>query len=38
MGKNQDANWGVTTSWVDKATGTRIRYQDRKANHPMIIK
>ena len=26
MGKNQDANWGVTTSWVDKLLGTRIEY------------
>lgn len=26
MGKNQDANWGVTTDWVDKLLGTRIKY------------
>ena len=36
LGKNQDANWGVTTDWVDKVAGTRIRYQDRKASHPLI--
>jgi len=26
MGKNQDANWGVTISWVDKLFGTRIEH------------
>ena len=26
MGKNQDANWGVTTDWVDKILKTRIKY------------
>ena len=26
MGKNQDANWGVTTEWVDKLLKTRINY------------
>ncbi len=26
MGKNQDANWGVTTDWVDRLVGTRIKY------------
>ena len=26
MGKNQDANWGVTTDWVDRLMGTRIKY------------
>jgi len=26
MGKNQDANWGVTTDWFDKVAGTRIKY------------
>ena len=26
MGKNQDANWGVTTDWVDRLFGSRIRY------------
>ena len=26
MGKNQDANWGVTTDWVDKVFKTRIKY------------
>jgi len=36
MGKNQDANWGVTTDWVDRAVGTRIKYNDRKASDPMI--
>lgn len=36
MGKNQDANWGVTTDWVDKIAGTRIEYDDRKASDPMI--
>ena len=36
MGKNQDANWGVTTDWVDRLMGTRIRYEDRKPKHPMI--
>ncbi len=30
MGKNQDANWGVTTDWVDRITGTRIKYEDKK--------
>ena len=30
MGKNQDANWGVTTDWVDRITETRIKYQDKK--------
>ena len=30
MGKNQDANWGVTTDWVDRVVGTRIKYQDKK--------
>jgi sterol desaturase/sphingolipid hydroxylase (fatty acid hydroxylase superfamily) len=26
MGKNQDANWGVTNEWVDKLLSTRIKY------------
>ena len=26
MGKSQDANWGVTTDWVDKLLNTRIKY------------
>ena len=26
MGKNQDANWGVTTDWVDRLLGTRIKH------------
>ena len=26
MGQNQDANWGVTTDWVDRLMGTRIKY------------
>ena len=26
MGKNQDANWGVTTDWVDRLLNTRIKY------------
>jgi hypothetical protein len=26
MGKNQDANWGVTTDWVDCLLNTRIKY------------
>jgi len=26
MGNNQDANWGVTTDWVDKLLRTRIKY------------
>ena len=26
MGKNQDANWGVTAEWVDKLLKTRINY------------
>ena len=26
MGKNQDANWGVTTDWIDRLVGTRIEY------------
>ena len=36
LGKNQDANWGVTTDWVDRVFGTRIEYNHRKASHPMI--
>ncbi len=28
MGKNQDANWGVTTDWVDRALGTRVEYNN----------
>ena len=28
MGKNQDANWGVTADWVDRLMGTRIKYED----------
>lgn len=24
MGRNQNANWGVTTDWVDRIMGTRI--------------
>ena len=40
MGKNQDANWGVTTDWVDKLAGTKSshpsKYDDRKACDPMI--
>jgi len=30
MGKNQDANWGVTTDWIDRLVGSRIKYQDKK--------
>ena len=30
MGKNQDANWGVTTDWVDRIVGTRIKYEYKK--------
>jgi len=26
MGKTQDANWGVTTDWVDRVAKTRIKY------------
>jgi len=26
MGKNQNANWGVTTDWVDRFMNTRIKY------------
>ena len=26
MGTNQDANWGVTTDWIDRLLGTRIKY------------
>jgi len=26
MGKNQEANWGITTDWVDKLLRTRIKY------------
>ena len=26
MGKNQNANWGVTTDWVDRLMRTRIQY------------
>ena len=26
MGKNQNANWGVTTDWVDKLMGTRVKH------------
>tara|TARA_R110000765_G_scaffold151820_1_gene254438 strand:+ start:2871 stop:3302 length:432 start_codon:yes stop_codon:yes gene_type:complete len=26
MGKNQDANWGVTNEWVDCLLNTRIKY------------
>jgi hypothetical protein len=26
MGKDQDANWGVTTDWPDRLFGTRIEY------------
>tara|TARA_Y100001938_G_scaffold149519_1_gene236627 strand:+ start:1870 stop:2301 length:432 start_codon:yes stop_codon:yes gene_type:complete len=26
MGKNQDANWGVTNEWVDRLLNTRIKY------------
>lgn len=37
MGKNQEANWGITTQWVDRIAGTRVRHQDRKADHPLII-
>jgi len=37
MGKNQDANWGITTDWVDRVMGTRINYHDRKAGHPMVV-
>ena len=40
MGKNQDANWGITTDWVDKVAGTKsshpLKYDDRKASDPMI--
>ena len=36
MGSNQNANWGVTTDWVDKMVGTRIKYNDRKTSDPMI--
>ena len=30
MGKNQDANWGVTEEWVDKLLKTRIHYESHK--------
>tara|TARA_R100000008_G_C3565739_1_gene159044 strand:+ start:574 stop:1065 length:492 start_codon:yes stop_codon:yes gene_type:complete len=30
MGKNQDANWGVTVEWVDKLFKTRIPYDEKK--------
>ncbi len=30
MGKNQDANWGVTEEWVDKLLKTRIHYESCK--------
>ena len=33
MGKNQDANWGVTTDWVDRVAGTRMYYIDRNETH-----
>ena len=36
MGKNQDANWGVTNEWVDCLLNTRINYNNRKAKDPMI--
>ena len=26
MGKNQDANWGVTTDWPDRLLKTREKY------------
>ena len=26
MGKNQDANYGVTVEWPDKLFGTRVTY------------
>ena len=28
MGKNQDANWGVTTDWVDKLMKTRVYHKE----------
>jgi len=27
MGKDQDANWGVTHAWIDQLLGTRIAYE-----------
>ena len=36
MGKNQDANWGITTDWVDRLLGTRVKYNDRRAKDPWI--
>jgi len=37
MGKNQEANWGITTDWVDRIMRTRVDYHDRKAGHPMVV-
>jgi len=30
MGKNQDANWGVTTDWVDRMLNTKIKYENKE--------
>ena len=30
MGRNQDANYGVTFEWVDKLMGTRKKYKYRR--------
>ena len=29
MGKTQDANWGVTTDWVDRLMKTRVCYEEK---------
>ena len=36
MGKNHDANWGVTTEWIDKIAGTRVKYDNRAPEDPFI--
>ena len=32
MGKDQNANWGVTTDWVDRAAKTRKHYLDQSGS------
>jgi hypothetical protein len=34
MGKNQDANWGVTHAWMDWLMGTRVEYEYDEPRHP----
>jgi len=31
MGRNQDANWGVTTDWIDRLVGTRVSNTDKQS-------